>query len=129
MPSGLVILRNEQLRLMGAALFDQYFEQVMAHLHEIFPLRLRAMGDEAARALAKRGLERGRSYGLTRERNLTLFVDLFFALGARWEESQGARWLRDLLADRSRSEDARIWLVYRRLPRRYPESGDRTEPP
>jgi hypothetical protein len=129
MPAGLVILRDEQLRQIGAALFDRYFEQVMAHLREVFPLRLRAMGDDAARALARHSLERGRWYGLTRERNLTLFVDLFFALGSRWEESEGAQWLRDLLQDRSRSEDARMWLVYRRLPGRYPESGDGPELP
>jgi hypothetical protein len=125
----LVVLRDEQLRQMGAALFERYFEQLMAHLREVFPLRLRAMGDAPARSLARRALERGRAHGLTRERNLTLFVDLFFALGARWEESEGARWLRDLLADRSRSEDARMWLVYRRLPARAPDSGDRPEPP
>ena len=41
MPSGLVILRDEQLRQMGAALFDKYASEVMAHVREIFPKRKR----------------------------------------------------------------------------------------
>jgi len=129
MPAGPIVIRDEQLRRMGAALFDAYFEQLMVHLRELFPQRLRAMGEDAARSLAKRAVERGRHYRLTRERNLTLFVDLFFALGSGWEGSGGARWLRDILEDRSRSEDARLWLVYRRLPGRVPDSGDRPEAP
>jgi hypothetical protein len=124
MPSGLVILRDEQLRAMGAVLFDKYASEVMTHVRELFPRRVKVMGNEAARALVDKALARGKEHGLQRERNLTLFVDLYFALGEDWESMPGALWLRKLLNDRSRGEDARIRLIYRRLPVRAPSAGD-----
>ncbi|HEX4383089.1 MAG TPA: hypothetical protein VH083_09080 [Myxococcales bacterium] len=129
MPSGLVVLRDQQLLAMGAVMFDRYASEVLAHVREIFPQRLRAMGDEAARALIASALSRGKALGLRRERNLTLFVDLFFALGAPWEAEPGAAWLREILNDLDRSEDARMWLIYRRLPARCPDAGDRPVAP
>jgi hypothetical protein len=124
MPSDLIVLRDEQLRAMGAVLFDQYASEVMAHVREIFPKRVKVMGAQAARALIDRALARGKELGLKRERNLTLFVELYFALGEDWESMPGALWLRKILNDRSRSDDARIRLVYRRLPARAPSAGD-----
>jgi hypothetical protein len=124
MPSGLVILRDEQLRAMGAVLFDQFVEQVVEHVREVFPRRALALGDAAVRAVVQKALARGKEHGLKRERNLTLFVDLYFALGEDWESMPGALWLRKILNDRSRSDDARIRLIYRRLPVRAPGAGD-----
>ena len=129
MPAGPVMLRDEQLRRMGAALFDEYREQLRAHLREMFPLRSRALGDQGVGKLCDRALERGRALGFSSERNLTLWVDLYFALGARWEQAPGMRWLLDLVEDRSRGEDGRMYLVYRRLPSRCPNSGDAAEAP
>lgn len=124
MPSGLIVLRDEQLRAMGAALFDQYASEAMAHVRALFPKRVKVMGSEAARALVDKALARGKEHGLKRERNLTLFVDLYFALGEDWETMPGALWLRKILNDRSRSDDARMRLIYRRLPARAPSAGD-----
>ena|SRR5579859_2530830 len=129
MPSGLIALRDEQLRAMGAVLEERYAGEVLAHVRSIFPGRVRALGEGPARALIRRALARGKEHGLSRERNLTLFVDLYFALGREWESLPGTLWLRKLLQDRSRGEDARIWLVYRRLPARAPGAGDGPEAP
>ena len=129
MPSGLLVLRDEQLRRMGAALYDEYVEHLFAHLREVFPRRLAAAGPEAARRLASRALARAKELGFTTERNLTLWVDLYFALGSRWEEARGMRWLLDIAEDRSAHQDARMYLIYRRLLARCPGSGDGAEAP
>ncbi len=129
MPSGPMIIRDEQLRAMGAALFDEYTAHVLAHLRELFPKRLAAAGPERTRTLVDRAFARGKQLGLTTERNLTLWVDLYFALGSRWEEAPGMRWLLDIAGDRAEHQDARMYLIYRRLPSRCAGSGDAAEAP
>lgn len=129
MPSGPVVMRDEQLQRLSAALFDQYAETLRAHVRKLFPLRCRALGDEDVRRLCARAVERGRQLGFTTERNLTLWTDLYFALGSLWEDAPGMRWLLELAEDRSRSEDGRMFLIYRRLPARCPGSGDAAEAP
>jgi hypothetical protein len=128
-PSGPVVIRDEQLRRMGAALFDEYTGNLMTHLREIFPRRMAAAGPEAARRLADRALARGKELGFTTERNLTLWVDLYFALGSQWERARGMRWLLDIAEDRSEHQDARMYLIYRRIPVRCPSAGDAEEAP
>lgn len=129
MPSGPVVIRDEQLRRMGAALFDEYTQKVLAHVRELFPQRVAAAGPDAARKLVDKALARGKELGFTTEKNLLLWTDLYFAIGADWEEREGLRWLRQLAQDRSEDQSARIYLIYRRLPARVPESGDRPEAP
>ena len=129
MPSGPVVIRDEQLRLMGAMLFDEYTQKVLAHVRELFPQRVAAAGPDAARKLVDKALARGKELGFTTEKNLLLWTDLYFAIGADWEEREGLRWLRQLAQDRSEDQSARMYLIYRRLPARVPESGDRPEAP
>jgi hypothetical protein len=129
MPSGPVVIRDEQLRRMGSVLFDEYTEKVLAHLREVFPQRMAAAGPEAARKLVDRAVARGKELGFTTERNLLLWIDLSFALGGDWEKKAGLRWLQQIAQDRAQDQSARIYLIYRRLPARCPESGDRPEAP
>lgn len=128
MPAGLVIFRDEQLRQMRAVLFGEFQAHLLVHLRKIFPLRTGSLGEEGTLKLCLHGLERAEALGFSTERNLTLWVDLYFALGPRWESAPGMRWLLDLAEDRSRSEDARVFVIYRRLPSRCANSGDAKEP-
>jgi hypothetical protein len=122
MPLPLVTLRDAQLEQLGAAMMDEFQLRLLVHARTIFPKRTAALGDAGARALIRKAVGRAQELRITTERGVTRFADLMFAFGDDFETRSGLAWMVSILQDRSRSEDARLYLVWIQLPQRCPTS-------
>lgn len=122
MPLPLVTLRRAQLERLGAAMMDEFQLRLEQHVRLVFPRRTAALGDDGVRALIAKGVRRAQELRLSTERGVTRFTDLLFAFGEDFESRGGLAWMSAILQDVSRSEDARLYLVWTQLPERCPTS-------
>lgn len=92
---------------------------MMSHVAAVFP-GTRTSSEAALRTRIRDGWRRARAYGLRSERNVALFIDLTFGIGADFDSWPEMAWATEILRNRGYSENAKIVAIYRRLPRLVP---------
>jgi hypothetical protein len=65
--------------------------------------------------LVGEGIIRGRIYGVTTERDLTLFIDLLFLAGQDFDHNRKMTWARRILLDKNLDGTAKMQAIYQRL--------------
>lgn len=88
-------LRNSQVEAFREQLLKRFEADVLDHVREFFPDRCEALGDQGTRALIRHGIDRARSYGIDREKDVCKYVDLCFYYGREFDVEQP--WARPVL--------------------------------
>ena len=95
-----------------------FFSRMLTHLKGVFPEKTEAMGDAETRILIQSGLGRAFEYGICKEWNVALFIDLLVGVSEDFDDRKETTWIRAVLEDKRLPEDARLDLIYREIPKR-----------
>lgn len=88
---------------MDSHYLDQFIGQVSEHIQVHFPEDCGQMSDDRREVLIRDGIRAGQTYGLTTDRNLTLFIDFRLTFGVDFPAHQG--WATAILNDGDLTED------------------------
>lgn len=82
-----MILRTRQIAAMNPALGGAFEERMLALLAAEYPVQLRGLGEEGARALVRRAVEKGIEHGVEATPDLASLVALMVEFGLDFEVS------------------------------------------
>jgi hypothetical protein len=112
----IVIIRPEQMAVFELVKLPDFENYMVAHLMDFTLLHSRAIGEEGIRAIIRSGVERSKTYGLTRKGPVRLFIEMVFLLGVDFDTDPQFPWIRTTLEDpRAGDENSRADLLHERL--------------
>lgn len=111
----MLVIRNRQLVELGASDIKQFVEKTTDHVSRIFPGQVPRLGVESVQNLIRSGIKKAADYGITRERDVAMFVDLMFGLEQDFDRNQKLPWIRNILDNEKLTGRAKIHLIYERL--------------
>jgi hypothetical protein len=111
----MLTIRKEQKEKLDAVMRDRFVVKTVRHLREVFPDVLAAKSDKELVALIEEGIQRAEKYGITGEREVTLFIDLLAGLGSDFANQRPYRWIVRILNDAEYGPPEKMELIYRRL--------------
>jgi hypothetical protein len=76
-----VQIRKEQLGALAQAQLSRFSARMLVHIREFFPGVCASFGEEKLLLLVRNGIERGKHYGITSERDVCKLIDLMLILG------------------------------------------------
>src|SRR5258705_12955457 len=106
---------KEQMALLGASMREEYIVTTLQNLAKLFPNEPAIKDEPATRDLIEFGIERAEQYGITRRREVTLFIFLVQDLGRDFEKQPENAWVEELLLDPELKEQEKTALIYTRL--------------
>ena len=113
--ASMLTIRKEQMEVLGEEMREDYFRTTMQNLAELFPDDPSVKDEAAMRDLIAFGIERAADYGLTRTREVSLFIFLIQDLGRDFEKQPEHGWIDELLQDPELEEQEKMDLIYARL--------------
>ena len=113
-------IRAEQIAVLEAHKRRQFEDHVFAHLNKVLPEQLEQVegGEDEIRQAIGDGIERAKNYGITKERDVTLFIDLDFGVARDFEKRRDMAWAFKILTDEELPGTAKIDLIYELLPQK-----------
>lgn len=115
MPADLPILTRRHMAALGRAAREGFIDRLAGHVARVFPQRASEMDSPDAFDRLEKVIARAKSYGLTTERGITLFVDLVYGLGEDFDEQLEHRWIKNILSDPDQTDTGKMYLIYRDL--------------
>lgn len=94
-----MIIRQQQMASLSELSRRQFAQRVAEHLIRCFPAACEALGQERMQAIIDDGIERARSYGIDRERDVCKYIDLIFVFGRDFDTNPEFPWACRTLAD------------------------------
>jgi hypothetical protein len=110
----MLTIRAEQMGAMGQAAVKNFEDQVIEDLKKSVPKHCRLLGEENLRKKVHAGFERARSYGLSSENGLRLFVELTFLLGSGFDKDPQLPWAAEILNASAADQAARVERLHQR---------------
>ena len=106
-------IRIEQLQVFERATEAAAERRMVEHAAKFFPAQAKALGLERLVDVIRDGRRRAARYGLVRERDVFLFIDLMFALSFRFDVHPKVPWARRILTNASMTPPQRIERLLR----------------
>lgn len=102
----MLVIRDAQLNRFAAEQMNRFEQRVFLHIQRWSPELAAQKGEAGLRPIIARSVERGRSFGLTAERQLALFTDVRIIAGEEFDSAHpdAVR----ILADRQLNGDEKI---------------------
>jgi hypothetical protein len=94
-----MLIRKEQMAVMGEHMRRQFENRVLVHLEAKFPGDCKALGEEAVRASIRKGMARAEHYGLATELNVMRYIDLMYTLNPDFDTDTAIPWAERILND------------------------------
>jgi hypothetical protein len=104
-------IRPEQMEAFRGERREALAERLAARGARLYPEKVAGRRDAELRAEARRIAASAREWGLTSERDATIYYDLSLELGEEFERGEEGRWAREHLEDRRRGPHERIVAV------------------
>jgi hypothetical protein len=95
----MLMIRREQMEMFSQAAVRSFEVRMVNRLNEYFPRPCAALGEAQLRYLIRFALERAKSYGITYERGVSLYLDLMFILGQSFDTDPQLPWTAEILND------------------------------
>jgi hypothetical protein len=124
----MLTIGKDQMALLGASMREEYVASTLKDLAKLFPDEPAIKDEVATRALIEFGIERAEEYGITRGREVTLFIFLVQNFGRDFEKQPQNVWIQELLVDPQLEEPEKMDLIYTRLQLAGKPPGSEGEP-
>ena len=99
----MLTIRREQLRALGSIARRGFEATLVSHFYEFFPQECEALGRAQATRVVQAGIARATPLGYRDNREIGLYINLMFMLGASFEDDPQIPWageqVRDLSVD------------------------------
>ncbi len=129
-----MILRQDQLRALGARRQQNFEDRLLTHVRKYFPEQTRDLEDPSLRGLLRQGLERAKGHGFRTEQDLCKYVNLIFVFGLDFDAATDSPWARRILDNREIGPTLKINRLYleglkhEKAGREMPQSTTESEP-
>ncbi|AKT41731.1 hypothetical protein [Chondromyces crocatus] len=110
----MLIIHAEQVVALARAEVNGFEDRMVLHLAEVIP-ETTGLGEAELRAQIQQGLERAARWGIAREYDLALYLQVMFALGPGFEEAPSYAWARTLLDAAGRGASSRVDALHDRV--------------
>jgi hypothetical protein len=107
-------IRSEQAAALVAAMAEGAEDRVGAHLRRAWPEETAPMSAEELDRWVRYGVDKGARYGIRAEYDVARLIDLMFALGPQFDESEAIPWAAGILADPALDGHQRVDALMRR---------------
>lgn len=107
----MIRIRAAQMEAFRAQMRAELAGRLARRGVELWPEKVAERSAEEVRAEASRIAASARTWGLTSERDVTIYYDLSMELGEGFERREDGAWAREILEDRSRGPHDRIVAV------------------
>ena len=111
----MLVIRKEQMSVLEVAMASRFRGKLCEHLRQELPEETKTLPDPQLRSAVEEGIVQGRQYGITTERDLTLFVDLTFLLSPAFEHAPGMEWAKRILLNKEMDGETKMSLIYQKL--------------
>lgn len=111
----MLVIRSVQLAAFEGTARESFERMALAHVCEVFPEAVQAMGAAAASAQIRRSIDRAAGFEITAREDVLLFLDLDFEMGEPFEDHGQLRWVARILHNRSVPSRMRMRRIYDRL--------------
>lgn len=92
-------IHDGQMASFSVEAARDFEDRMIEHLGVLFPAYLETLGEEGARTLVRRGVERAATYGMIVERSVCIFIDAMFAFGRDFDRDPALPWAAAILTD------------------------------
>ena len=113
--AAVLIIHAEQVVALARAEVNGFEDRMVLHLAEVIPETTSGLGEAELRAQIQQGLDRAARWGIAREYDLALYLQVMFALGPGFEEAPSYAWARDLLDAAGRGASSRVDALHDRV--------------
>jgi hypothetical protein len=98
------------MRALAQAQLSRFAVRMLVHIQQFFPGAFASLGQEKSLLLVRHGVERGKHYGITSERDVCKLIDLMLNLGADMDRK--FPWVAATLGDTAMPAGKRVDAVY-----------------
>ncbi len=95
----MLVIRQGQMKLLGASVRRRFEGEMAVHLHEFFPDLCAAMNRDDLAVFVQTTIDKALAYGIERERDVCKFLNVSMVFGKNFDERPEFSWSRDILAD------------------------------
>ena len=93
----------------------RFRQDLLQRLRSEFKEECRFRANDELLALIEEGIQRSRTYGITIERDIILFVFLMVLHGPQFEEAKEMAWAKKILLKKDMDGEAKMSLIYQLL--------------
>ena len=87
----MLVIREQQMKVMENHAEEDFIRRIMTHLREEQDAETYRLSDDELRQRVVFGIEKARSYELTWEQPIVIFVTLMFAISPNFDEQENIR--------------------------------------
>src|ERR1041385_3846795 len=114
---------NELMDAFSRAAVDVFEDRMVERLRRLFAEECLELGEEGVREMIQHGIARAQGYGIVRQHDVMLYLNLVMVLGRNFDQDPLLSWGRAILTDGKLPEPSR------RMARLYRETVARTQVP
>jgi len=92
-----LIIRDEQIKVLGDSLVRSFENEMSRHLREFSPGHCQVIGEADLREVIRRGINRASKYGFTHRGPVRLYIDLTFMFGSDFDTDLLLSWAAEIL--------------------------------
>ena len=81
----MIALRPEQMNAFDSYMRESFIQRMAGHLRRSFPRQCEGLSEESLRARIERGMERAKSYGILKERDVARYLDVGMVFGENFD--------------------------------------------
>ena len=111
----MLTIRKQQMAVLEARLARQFRIGLRRHVREELEAEAKDITDSELDQMIQQAVERGRSYEVTAERDVSLFLDLMILKGRDFDRDPKFLWARKILVDKELDGAAKMKAIYGRL--------------
>jgi hypothetical protein len=104
----MLLIRQEQMRILTAPLFEQFVRQGIDHIHKHFADQFASLGEASVRAAVLHAVERAESHGFSRDADVLVYLTLMFVFGRDFDRDPRFPWASKALAEPRKSAAFRM---------------------
>lgn len=94
-------IRQDQVDIFKEAAVKRFENLMVGHLQKFFPAKCEGVGEAQVREMVRYGIERAKTYGITAECDVSVFVDVMFVMGRDFDLLSQNAWAGRILKDRT----------------------------
>ena len=111
----MLIIRKAQMDALTRAFAAGFEKAALADLRVQYPEKCAKLGDEECERLVRIGVAKAKSYGITREHDVSAYIDLTFEYSPDFDTTPELGWTRAVLRDPELTGTTKMTVITSRL--------------
>jgi hypothetical protein len=92
-------IRDEQMQAFEQAALNERENRLLEYLKEFFPTHYQILGEDQARKLIDLGVDQAKTYAITVDRELCLYINLMLMIGSGFDTDPQLPWAAEILGN------------------------------